>query len=105
MQFAYIHDSAMHYVWRDAGRDKPVVIFINSLGTDMRIWHDVQAQLGDAFSTLTYDTRGHRLSDTGTTPYSFEALSADLTGLMEHLAIGKAIILRPSGAGPTAPGL
>ncbi|MBK0024438.1 3-oxoadipate enol-lactonase [Ochrobactrum sp. S46] len=105
MQFAYIHDSAMHYVWRDAGRDKPVVIFINSLGTDMRIWHDVQAQLGDAFSTLTYDKRGHGLSDTGTTPYSIEALSADLIGLMEHLAIGKAIICGLSVGGLIAQGL
>lgn len=105
VQFAYINDNAVCYEWNGRGHDKPVIIFINSLGTDQRIWDDVKAQFVDEFSILTYDKRGHGLSDLGVTPYSIEMLAADLVGLMEHLAIDKAVICGLSVGGLIAQGV
>ncbi|MEN5299370.1 3-oxoadipate enol-lactonase [Brucella sp. TWI559] len=92
MQFAYINNIAVHYDWNHAGEGKLAVVFINSLGTGLGIWDDVKAQLGDGYSILTYDKRGHGLSDVGKTPYSVEMLAADLIALIEHLAIEKVVI-------------
>src|SRR5690606_35763603 len=41
MQSAQIGDIAIHYRYAPAQGDAPIVVFINSLGTDFRIWDDV----------------------------------------------------------------
>ncbi|MBC2885500.1 3-oxoadipate enol-lactonase [Ochrobactrum sp. CM-21-5] len=92
MQFANINDIVVHYDLRSHGADKPVLVFINSLGTDCRIWDDVIALLGDNVTTLVYDKRGHGLSDTGETPYTIELLAQDLTTLLEKLSISRAVL-------------
>ena len=43
----------------------PLLVFINSLGTDFRIWDEVAADLAADFAVLCYDKRGHGLSDLG----------------------------------------
>lgn len=87
MQFVRINDVTVHYdvTAGDAGR--PVLVFINSLGTDLRIWHHVVPKLAEDFTILTYDKRGHGLSDLGTPPYSIDDHVGDLVGLLEHLEL------------------
>ncbi|NKC22960.1 3-oxoadipate enol-lactonase [Ochrobactrum oryzae] len=68
------------------------MVFINSLGTDFRIWDEVRTRLHNDTSTLVYDKRGHGLSDIGNTPYTIKLLAADLIGLFERLSIKRAII-------------
>lgn len=50
--------------------DDPVVVLINSLGTDFRIWLPFIDEIAEEWSFLLYDKRGHGLSETGATPYS-----------------------------------
>lgn len=102
MQSAQIGDIAIHYRYAPATGGAPVVVFINSLGTDFRIWDDVVARLGEEFGTLNYDKRGHGLSSIGATPYSIAAHAADLAGLMDHLGISRAIICGLSVGGQIA---
>ncbi len=92
MQFAKVNDIVVHYDLRWNGSGSPVLVFINSLGTDLRIWDEVRARLGNDVSTLVYDKRGHGLSDIGETPYTIELLAQDLIALLEYLAIHKAVI-------------
>ncbi len=41
MQFTRINDVTIHYRVVGAVTEKPALVFINSLGTDFRIWRDV----------------------------------------------------------------
>ncbi|KXF75403.1 3-oxoadipate enol-lactonase [Paramesorhizobium deserti] len=104
MQFATINDIALHYQVIGA-TGKPVIVFANSLGTDFRIWRDVIVRLVGDFAILTYDKRGHGLSDIGKTPYSMEDHVSDLAGLLDHLAVKQAIVCGLSVGGLIAQGL
>ncbi len=110
MQFVHINGIVIHYdICRPSdernGDDKPVLVFINSLGTDSRIWHHELPKLADDFTILTYDKRGHGLSDLGNPPYSIADHVADLAGLLDHLELSNAIICGLSVGGLIAQGL
>ena len=92
MQFATIHGAALHHSHRPRGDGRPTLVFINSLGTDFRIWDAVAGDLGDTFSLLRYDKRGHGLSGLGTPPYSIAGHAADLAGLLDHLGLGEVVL-------------
>lgn len=105
MQFAKVIDIVVHYDLQWNGNDKPVLVFINSLGTDFRIWDEVRARLGNDISTLVYDKRGHGLSGIGTTPYTIALLAQDLIALLDTLSIHKAVICGLSVGGLIAQGV
>jgi 3-oxoadipate enol-lactonase len=92
VQFARLNDVTLHYQVIGSAEAPPLVVFVNSLGTDFRIWRDVIVRLVGEFSLLTYDMRGHGLSDIGTTPYRIEDLADDLAALLDHLG-GRSVIL------------
>lgn len=62
MQFTRINDVTIHYRVVGAVTEKPALVFINSLGTDFRIWRDVVLRLAGDFAIVLYDKRGHGLS-------------------------------------------
>ena len=68
MQFVDLGGVAVHYDIDWAGENRPVVALVNSLGTDSRIWHHVIPKLAGDYTVLTYDKRGHGLSDLGNPP-------------------------------------
>ncbi len=105
MQFASVNDVVMHYDFQPIAAEKPVLVFINSLGTDFRIWDEVRARLRNDVSTLVYDKRGHGLSDVGATPYTIELLATDLINLLDKLSIKRAIICGLSVGGLIAQGV
>lgn len=105
MQFVSINDVVIRYDVAGAGDRKPVIVFINSLGTDARIWDLVLPKLSEDFALVTYDKRGHGLSDLGEPPYRIEDHAADLAGLMDHLGYGSAIICGLSVGGLIAQSL
>jgi 3-oxoadipate enol-lactonase len=105
MQFVHINDIVIHYDIQRAGDGKPVVVFINSLGTDSRIWHHELPKLAEDFTVLTYDKRGHGLSGLGNPRYSIADHAADLAGLLDHLQLSQVIICGLSVGGLIAQGL
>ncbi|WP_288972063.1 3-oxoadipate enol-lactonase [uncultured Mesorhizobium sp.] len=92
MKFLKVRDTAIHYRAEGLGAGKPVIAFINSLGTDLRIWDAVIEELGGAYAYVLHDKRGHGLSGTGAPPYSIEAHADDLIALLDHLRVERAII-------------
>lgn len=93
MQFLQRPDgTVLHYQTIGAPEGRPALVFSNALGTDFRIWRDVIVRLAGEFSVLTYDMRGHGLSDVGPTPYAMADLAADLAALMDHKAISNAFV-------------
>jgi 3-oxoadipate enol-lactonase len=105
VQFAYINNTTIHYQLVGGGKDKPVLVFANSLGTDLRIWCNVAAQLAGDFSIVLYDKRGHGLSDLGQVPYAIEDHASDLAGLLDLLSVRNAIICGLSVGGLIAQSL
>lgn len=92
MQFTIAHDMAVHY--RLSGRqDGPCLVFINSLGTDLRIWDDMVDGLRADYRCLCYDKRGHGLSDGDDAAYSISLLADDLAALIETLGISSKVVL------------
>ncbi len=83
-RFARVNGLVLHYWPEGAG---PPVVFINSLGSDLRIW-DAQAQgLTPYFQVLRYDKRGHGLSEAPPPPYTLADHTQDLKALLDHLAL------------------
>lgn len=105
MQFAKINDVTIHHQLIGAPQGKPVLVFINSLGTDFRIWRDVIVHMAGEAAIVAYDKRGHGLSDTGATPYAMEDHVADLAGLLDHLNVKNAVICGVSVGAMIAQGL
>lgn len=98
MAFACINGTLLHY--RVAGReDGPVVVLANSLGTDARIWDLVVAELGRRYRVLSYDKRGHGLSDAPAGDYALVDHVGDLAGLLDHLGIATAALAGVSVGG------
>ena len=91
MPFAAVGDLIIHY--RVEGpNDLPAIAFINSLGTDYRIWDEVALPLKDRFRIVRYDKRGHGLSDVPPPPYLMAEHAADLEALLDHLGIRGSIL-------------
>ncbi|MBZ9655506.1 3-oxoadipate enol-lactonase [Phyllobacterium lublinensis] len=105
MQFASINGVTLHYQLIGAPEGRPVLVFANSLGTDLRIWRDVILRLVGDFAIVTYDMRGHGLSDLGKPPYAIDDHVDDLAGLLDYLEVKGAIICGLSVGGLVAQGL
>lgn len=105
MQFARINDAVIHYQLIGAPQGKPVIVFVNSLGTDFRIWRDVIVRLAGDFAIISYDKRGHGLSELGDAPHTIATHAADLTGLLDLLSVKSAIVCGLSIGGLIAQGL
>lgn len=105
MQFAHLNGVTLHYQLIGAPAGKPVIIFANSLGSDFRIWRDVIVRLAGDFAIVTYDKRGHGLSDVGHAPYTMDDHVGDLEALLDMLDIEGAIVCGLSVGGLIAQGL
>lgn len=99
--FALIGNVALHYTYHPA-TSGPTLVFLNSLGSDLRIWQDVIAYLPTDVGILCYDQRGHGLSDAPAGPYTLPELAADLHGLLDRLAIETVVLVGVSVGGMIA---
>ncbi len=91
------HRSALR---RTRGRaTSRAIVFVNSLGTDFRIWDGVIAALDGRFRTIRYDKRGHGLSDAPPAPYRMDDHVGDLEALLAMLGVGKAVFVGLSVGG------
>jgi 3-oxoadipate enol-lactonase len=103
MAFARINNVLLHY--RLHGRDgAPVIALVNSLGTDARIWDEMIDRLAADYRILSYDKRGHGLSDVPLGDYALDDHLGDLTGLLDHLGIGRLALAGVSVGGLIAQG-
>lgn len=73
-------------------KDKPALVFSNSLGSDLRIWDGVVARLAEHFRIVLYDKRGHGLTDGPPPPYSANDLSQDVIELLDAEGINEAAV-------------
>jgi 3-oxoadipate enol-lactonase len=101
MTFARANGIVLHY--QVLGRsDGPTLVFINSLGSDFRIWQDVVPAFLERFRVVLYDERGHGLSDAPPAPYTMDDHVDDLLALLDLLEIGRAAFVGLSVGGMIA---
>lgn len=101
MRFERVADITVQFTLEGA-TDRPVLVFVNSLGTDFRSWDELLPLLGDGFRFLLYDKRGHGLSDATPGPYSIDLLANDLAALLDCLAVPQALVCGLSVGGMIA---
>ena len=68
----------------------PVLVFSNSLGTNLSMWDPQLAAAEQLFQVLRYDSRGHGLTTVTPGPYSIELLGRDVLALLDQLKIQSA---------------
>jgi 3-oxoadipate enol-lactonase len=92
MSFVRANGAVVHYL--DEGpREAHALVFINALGTDLRIWDDVARILSADFRIVRYDKRGHGLSELGPDRYDMADYARDLAALMDALGVVRATIV------------
>jgi 3-oxoadipate enol-lactonase len=73
----------------EGNESSPILIFSNSLGTDMGMWAPQVPELLPHFRILRYDTRGLGASDAPAGEYAMEQLGRDVVALTDALQIKK----------------
>ena len=104
MPFVSLNGVTLHYRHLAAPGGARPIVFINSLGTDFRVWSAITRGFA-AHPTLVYDKRGHGLSDLGETPYAMDDHVDDLIALVDHLGLKNLILCGLSVGGLIAQGV
>jgi 3-oxoadipate enol-lactonase len=102
MNFVNINGHTLHYNFTSGKVTESTFFFINSLGTDFRIWNAVAEVLKEYGNILLFDNRGHGLSDVVEGTKSVEDFADDAEALLQHLAIKKCIPIGLSVGGMIA---
>ena len=82
--------------------DAVKLVLIHSLALDRSIWDEVVARLETNADILTYDCRGHGLSDRRATAYTAELFARDLAALLDDVGWPQATIAGCSMGGCVA---
>jgi 3-oxoadipate enol-lactonase len=84
-------DAYIHYEATEIKPDRKTLVFVNSLGTDFRIWRDVVEHLSSAYNIVMHDKRGHGLSTLGIAPHKVETHAQDVAALLDMLKVKSVI--------------
>ena len=88
------------HVQVDGPPDAPIVVFANSLGTDLRLWDGVLPLLPKGLRFIRYDKRGHGLSEGA--GLQIEDHRDDAVAVIEHFATAPVIFVGLSIGGMIA---
>jgi 3-oxoadipate enol-lactonase/4-carboxymuconolactone decarboxylase len=101
MAFA-THDGVRIY-WRlDGAADRPVLVLLNSIGTDLSLYDAAAYHLLPAFRLLRIDTRGHGASDAPAGDYTLDLLAEDILAVMNAAGVTRASLVGVSLGGMIA---
>ena len=87
MPFARLQDVQIHYQWAGA-EQRPVLVFSNSLGTNLHMWDPQVEEFTKHFRLLRYDTRGHGQSGLSN-GHSIADLGRDVIHLLDLLKLDR----------------
>jgi 3-oxoadipate enol-lactonase len=74
----------------DGSPASPPLLFINSLGTDLRMWNAQVEAVQPHFRVIRFDCRGHGESGRSDSPLTVERLAWDAIALLDELKISSA---------------
>ncbi|MTI43500.1 3-oxoadipate enol-lactonase/3-oxoadipate enol-lactonase/4-carboxymuconolactone decarboxylase [Roseibium hamelinense] len=103
MQMISVNGVNLHYA--DTGvATGTALVFLNSLGTDFRIWDHVVPAFEDRFRIVRADKRGHGLSQCVPGGYGLSDLVGDVEALCDALGVDQVIAVGLSVGGLIAQG-
>ena len=83
-----VNGTSIHYEFSGL-EDGPVLVFGNSLGTNLHMWDDQAAALAGRYRIMRYDSRGHGRSGAPDGAYTLDLLADDLVRLLDALVVGR----------------
>jgi 3-oxoadipate enol-lactonase len=86
---ATINGIRMNYAVEGPETGVPVLLH-HSLAMNLTLWDELAVALAPRYRVVRFDARGHGRTEATKAPYTFETLSADVVGLMDHLKIDRA---------------
>jgi len=89
MPFVEQNGRRTHYRW-DGSEAAPVLVFSNSLGTQLSMWDAQIPEFAKVFRVLRYDTRGMGLSTRTNESNTIAGLATDVVDLLDALSIPRA---------------
>ncbi|WP_320109514.1 bifunctional 3-oxoadipate enol-lactonase/4-carboxymuconolactone decarboxylase PcaDC [Bosea sp. NBC_00550] len=101
MPFA-VSNGARIYWKLEGADDKPALVLLNSIGTDLSLWDAAMPALLAAFRVLRLDARGHGASDAPDGDYTLAQLAGDAVAAMDAAGLDKAAIAGVSLGGMIA---
>ncbi|HEX7389264.1 MAG TPA: 3-oxoadipate enol-lactonase [Acidiphilium sp.] len=101
MPFA-AHDGVRLYWKLEGEAERPPLVLLHAIGTDMGLWDAAAPELLKSFRLLRVDVRGHGASDAPAGDYSLGILVADVLAAMDAAGIGKAAVAGVSLGGMIA---
>lgn len=101
MPFA-TRDGVRLYWKLEGAADKPPLVLLNSIGTDIALWDACVPHLLPAFRLLRIDARGHGASDAPPGDYNLAMLADDIAAVMDAAGIAQAAIAGVSLGGMIA---
>jgi 3-oxoadipate enol-lactonase/4-carboxymuconolactone decarboxylase len=89
--------------WRlEGAADRPVLVLLNSIGTDLSLWDRTIPLLLPAFRLLRIDTRGAGGSDAPDGDYTLSILASDVAAIMDDAGVAAAAVAGVSLGGMVA---
>jgi pimeloyl-ACP methyl ester carboxylesterase len=85
-----INGQWIHY--EDTGGDLPPVVLAHGLLMDGEMFAPQLEALGSGYRIITWDARCHGETETTDDPFTYWDLAEDLSGLLNHLGIARAVI-------------
>jgi len=101
MPFA-TRDGVRIYWKLDGAAERPPLVLLNSIGTDMALWDAALPHLLGGFRLLRVDTRGHGASDAPGGDYNMAMLADDVAAVMDAAGIAVAAVAGVSLGGMIA---
>src|SRR5260221_10695378 len=99
----FVSRDGVRLYWKLEGADeRPALVLLNSIGTDLSLWDATAPHLLSAFRLLRLDTRGHGASDAPEGDYSLAMLADDVVAVMEAVDVDRAAVAGVSLGGMLA---
>ncbi len=96
MPFASVNRHDLYF--EDSGGNRPAVIFSHGFLLDHSMWSAQVEALSGQFRCVTWDERGHGMSDC-LGPFDYYDSASDAIGILDHLGIEKATFVGMSQGG------
>jgi 3-oxoadipate enol-lactonase len=87
---AIINGLEIHYEVQGEG---PPIVFIHGLGATSNVWYAQRTVFSKYYRVITYDRSGSGRSQRASAAYSIDAWSEELAGLLDLLAVPRAVVV------------
>lgn len=75
------------------GSDKPPLVLAHGITDNGLCWNQLAEVLAENYEVVTFDARGHGLSENNPPEFTIESHAADLAGLVDALDLGRPVII------------